>query len=306
VDPKQRARLLIALIALLCIGAVWGFVWYRGKPISDARLLSRMPSTNAVILNVDINALRQAGILQLLDGSRAGMDPDYQQFVRRINFDYRQDLDSFMIAFAPTGRFMLVRGRFDWKSLRSYATDDGGQCYVSQCRMNASSPGRSISFAALQNNLMALSVTEEQWGVRQLIGTPGPPETDVPDAPIWLSVPGSVMQSGEGLPDGTRMFAHAMDRAQKLILSFAPEGSRFVAKLDLRCNNEHDAASIAGDLTHATGLLKQLIEREHQKPSPADLTGVLAFGSFVSRGSRVEGRWPIERELLTNLLAGGS
>ena len=120
-DPKQRARLLIALVALLCIGAVWGFVWFRGRPISDASLLSRMPVNNAVILNVDIDALRRAGILQLLDGSRAGLDPDYQQFVRRINFDYRQDLDSFMIAFAPSGRYMLVRGRFDWKSLRSYA-----------------------------------------------------------------------------------------------------------------------------------------------------------------------------------------
>ena len=107
------------------------------------------------------------------------------------------------------------------------------------------------------------------------------------------------MQSGQGLPDGTRMFARAMDRAQKMILSFAPEGSRFVARLDLRCNNEHDAASIAGDLTHATDLLKQLIEREHQKPSAADLTGVLADGTFLSRETRVEGKWPIERELLT-------
>ena len=112
-DPKQRARLLIVVVALLCIGAVWGLVWYRARPISNARLLSRMPVENAVILNVDIDALRRAGILQLLDGSRAGLDPDYQQFVRRVNFDYRQDLDSFMIAFAPAGRFMLVRGRFD-------------------------------------------------------------------------------------------------------------------------------------------------------------------------------------------------
>ena len=304
-DPKLRARLLIALVAVLCVGAVWGFVWYRARPISTARLLGRMP-VSAVILNVDIDALRRAGILQLLDGSRAGLDPDYQQFVRRSNFDYRQDLDSFMIAFAPAGRYILVRGRFDWKSLRSYAHDEGGQCYVSQCDMAGSTPERRISFAALQNNVMALAVSKDNWAVRNLVGTPQREEPEVPDAPIWLSVPGSVMQSGEGLPDGTRMFARAMDRAQKLILSIAPEGSRFVAKLDLRCNNEHDAASIAGDLTHATGLLKQLIEREHQQPSSADLTGVLAFGTFQSHGTRVEGRWPIERELLTTLLSGSS
>ena len=172
--------------------------------------------------------------------------------------------------------------------------------------MDGSTPDRRISFAALQNNVMALAVSKDDFAVRRILGAAPAPETDVPNAPIWLSVPGSVMKSGEGLPDGTRMFARAMDRAQKLILSIAPEGSRFVAKLDLRCNDEHDAASIAGDLTHATGLLKQLIEREHQKPSSADLTGVLAFGSFQSRGTHVDGRWPIERELLNTLLSGGS
>jgi hypothetical protein len=304
VDPKHRARLLIVLVALLCIGAVGGFIWYRGKPLTTAGLLARLPETNAVILSVDIDALRRAGILQLLDGATTSLDPDYQQFVRRVNFDYRQDLDSFLIAFAPNGRYMLVRGRFDWKSLRAYATDEGGKCYVSQCGMAGSVPERRISFAALQRNLMALAVSKDAWAVRSLIGKPERQESEVPDAPIWLSVPGSVMQSGQGLPDGTRMFARAMDRAQKMILSFAPDGSRFAAKLDLRCNNEHDAASIAGDLTHATDLLKQLLEREHQKPSPADLTGVLAYGTFLSRGTRVEGKWPIERELLTNLLAG--
>jgi len=298
--------LLIICVALVCIGAVWGFVWYRSRPVSTAQMLARMPAKKAVVLYVDIDALRRAGILQLLDGSRAGQDPDYQQFIRRINFDYRQDLDSFMIAFAPTARYILVRGRFDWKTLRAYTSDEGGKCYVSRCSLAGSTPDRRISFAALQNNLMALAVGKEDLAVNQLMDSPPPTLPEVPEGPIWLSVPGSVMQSGEGLPDGTRMFVRAMDRAEKLNLSIVPQGDRFAAKLDLRCANEHDAASIAGDLTHATDLLKQLIDREHQKPNAADLTGVLAYGSFLSRGTRVEGQWPIERALLNNLLAGGS
>src|SRR6185503_14740546 len=125
-------------------------------------------------------------------------------------------------AFAPSGRYMLVRGRFDWKSLRSYAHDVGGECHVSQCGMDGSTPDRRISFAALQNNVMALAVSKDDFAVRRILGAATPHETDVPNAPIWLYVPGSVMKSGEGLPDGTRMFARAMDRAQKLILSIAP------------------------------------------------------------------------------------
>ena len=84
--------------------------------------------------------------------------------------------------------------------------------------MKGSSPDRRISFAALQNSVMALAVSREEWAVKDLIGTPPAADPEVPDAPIWISVPGKVMRSGEGLPDGTRMFARAMDRAQRLIL----------------------------------------------------------------------------------------
>jgi hypothetical protein len=46
-----------------------------------------------------------------------------------------------------------------------------------------------------------------------------------------------------------------------------------------------------------------MIEREHQRPNPADLSGVLTSGTFHSDGSRVVGSWPIEHEFIQNLLA---
>jgi len=39
---------------------------------------------------------------------------------RQTQFDYKKDLDAALVAFAPTGRFLLLKGRFDWKSLRAY------------------------------------------------------------------------------------------------------------------------------------------------------------------------------------------
>ena len=83
-------------------------------------MLKRLPTDDAVVLYIDFSRLRAGGILQMLDGSKVGEDPEYQSFVRKTDFDYKQDLDAAMVAFAPKGKYMLLRGRFDWKSLKSY------------------------------------------------------------------------------------------------------------------------------------------------------------------------------------------
>jgi hypothetical protein len=50
-----------------------------------------------------------------------------------------------------------------------------------------------------------------------------------------------------------------------------------------------------------TEVLRQIIEKEKQKPTPGDLAGVLTAGAFHQEDSRVLGRWPIERAFLDNL-----
>ena len=74
----------------------------------------------------------------------------------------------------------------------------------------------------------------------------------------------------------------------------------------MRCASEADAAALAAELTKTTGLLRELIVREHQTPNPADLSGFLTSGSFQRRQRAVHGYWPIERALIDNLLGGGS
>jgi hypothetical protein len=50
-----------------------------------------------------------------------------------------------------------------------------------------------------------------------------------------------------------------------------------------------------------TALLRELIEKDKQKPNPGDLSGVLTAGVFRQENVRVVGRWPLERAFLESL-----
>jgi hypothetical protein len=240
----------------------------------------------------------------MLDSSKVTEDADYREFAQKIHLNWKQDLDSAMLALAPSGKFMMVEGRFDWKSLREYAQSAGGECYGEICRVNGSTPERRISFLPVRSNVMALAVSTDEWAARTLQGEAPGEAAALPDAPVWIRVPGSVLKSDAGMPDGTRMFAHSLEHADSVMLTLAPDGQRLSANLDVECNDPRNAADIAGELSHATTLLRQMIAQEHMTPNPADFSGVLTSGSFWSQGSRVHGTWPIERSFLENLLGG--
>jgi hypothetical protein len=306
VSQKPRAWWIVAGIAAICGVSVWGVVWYRSRSLTTAALLRRMPAENALVAYIDFSQLRRGGILQLLDGSKAGEDPEYQSFVRHTRFDYKQDLDAALVAFGPTGRFLFVKGRFDWKSLRAYVESQDGKCVNSFCRMTGSAPERRISFFPVRSNLMALAVSPDDWAALRLNSAASGPEPQVPAAPVWFSIPTSVLKSSDSLPDGTRMFARGMERAETVTLAFAPEGQGLAARLEVRCRNQQDAADMASQLTRTTSLLREIMEREHRKPDPADLSGVLTSGAFRNEGQRVLGYWPIERAFVQNVLGGSA
>jgi hypothetical protein len=259
-----------------------------------------------VVLYVDFRALQDAGLFQILSASKVAEDPEYRLFVQKTEFDYRQDLDSALVSFAPSGKYLLLTGRFQWKILRDYAQAEGGTCSTARCNMPGSTQDRRISFSPLQKNLMAMAVSPDPDAVRALVYDDSRrPEAPLPSAPVWLRIPGSVLRSGNNLPAGTQMFAHTMERASSVTLSFLPDGRRLAARLEVICQNAEDAASISGDLTNATRLLKQMIEREHHEPNPSDLSGVLTSGSFRNEGAKVIGSWPIEPSFVSNVLSGG-
>ncbi len=299
-NNRVRAWLLVTLVAAVCGAAVWGVAWYRSAPLTPLSLLKRIPQTDAVIVYIDFAALRQSGLLHELDAPQITEDPEYEAFVRQTDFDYKQDLDTVLAAFAPTGKFLLLRGRFDWKNLRGYAGAEGGNCNNLLCRMPGSTPDRRISFFPLQRNLMALAVSHDESAASRMTAESGSAPAEVPDAPVWISIPNSVLK-GDNLPTGTRMFARSMEHAQSVILSFAPDGKRLAAKLNIRCRSQQEASELAAELSRTTDLLRNMIERENHRPNPADLSGVLSAGAFRSEGARVYGYWPIERSFMENL-----
>ena len=301
-NPNTRAWLLIVLVCVLCGLALWGVVAYRSRAMSPAAMLKRLPTDDAVVAYIDFRQLRTAGILKLLDGSKVGEDPEYQRFVRKTDFDYKQDLETVLIAFAPQGKFMILRGQFDWSSLKSYVLSQDGACNNSFCKMVGSNKERNISFYPLQTSIMAMAVApDDSAALRMNVVEPGP-DREIPNAPVWLSIPPSVVKSGPSLPPGTQMFARSLERARSVTLSLVPEGARFAAKLNVRCASDADAAALAAELNKTTALLRELIQHEHQTPNPSDLSGFLTSGSFRCEGARVNGYWPIERTLLENLL----
>jgi hypothetical protein len=305
VGSKYRAWLLIVLVAALCGASVWFMVWRSQRPIPPAALMKRIPSPNPVVLYIDFAALRNSGILDKLAGSKAAQDPDYVAFIDKTGFDWQQDLDAALLAFAPDGKYYLVKGRFDWKKVRSYATDEGGACELSLCSMKSNSPDQTISFFPVQKNLMGMAVSQDDKAARHLQDNDSRPDTEVPAAPVWLWVPGAALKSHQQLPAGTHMFASALERTERLTLALVPDGDRFLIKLDARCRSDEDAIRLTSELSATTSRLRQMLDLEHHTPNPADLTGVLSSGSFQSTGSRVSGQWRIERVFVDKVLGEG-
>ncbi len=288
-------------------GIVWLGLYERARMAaqSPAGMLRRLPAQNAAILFVDFEALRRDGFLKLLSQSK-GEEPDYQGFVRASGFDYRNDLDLAAVSFSNDGEFFVIKGRFDWKKLETYAESQGGNCRSHMCCMPGSTPERRISFYPLQSNLMALAVSNDSSAAVRLqqaySGAVQPLE--LPLDPVWFSIPAENLKGARQLPGGAHVFATALASADKILLSLGPDGSQFEARLAVTCRSSTDAAALAVQLQRATFLLRDTITRENQKPDPKDLSGVLTAGVFQQAGRRVLGRWPLPPVFIESLAGG--
>ena len=304
---KKRAALLIIMVASLCGLAVWGVARFRYHALrTTADWLQRLPTQDAAVLYIDFAALRKDGVLQMLAGSKAAEEPEYKVFVMKTEFDYTRDLDAVLACFTPRAKYMVVKGRFDWNNLQSYAREQGGTCRDGLCRMSGSTPERKISFFPLRPNLMGLAVGPDESAAVDLQSTAARRRAlELPNAPVWVSIPPALLKTGNDMPPGTRMFAHTMEDADDVSIAMAPSGNRFEARLIVQCRSERQAAELAAQLGAITAMLREMIAREHQTPNPRDLSGVLTSGTFNHLGTRVLGSWPLEKGFVEGLLGGG-
>jgi hypothetical protein len=267
--------------------------------------MKRLPTADAVVLYIDMQRLRSLGVIEkLFDNARVGQDPEYQSFIKKIDFDFRNDLNTAMVAFAPSGKYMLLRGRFDWKAFRDYVIAQDGHCNNSVCKLVGSTPERHISYFPLQKDLMALAVSPDEAAFERMNAVDQRPDAELPNAPIWLIIPPAVLKSTSSLPTGTRLFAESLERAQSTLLWLNVAPNAFQLRMEVRCSSVGDAVQAASDLTRLTALLRRMIESEKQTPNPADLSGLLTSGSFHNEGTKVLGEWPITQALLENLVRG--
>lgn len=305
---KLQPGLLLALVVVLCACLIAGIVWLRSRTAATAQaLVSYLPNRDtSVTLFIDFTALRQSGLLAAFSGSKVTEEPEYKAFVLETAFDYAQDLDLAVVSFQPQAVLFLLRGRFDWPRLRAYAKRQNGNCHNTFCRLPGSTPERNISFFPLSNDVMAMAVSGDGSAAGNLmtrIQASGEPP--LPRHPVWLSIPGSYLRSTEKFPAGTRLFAKAMEKADRVVLSLVSNNGGVEALLEAGCRTAGDASSVAGELQALTGVLREMIAKEKQTPNPKDLSGVLTAGAFRVERLRVLGRWPLPRPFLETL-AGGS
>lgn len=277
-----------------CVFILAGVYWWRSTlNDSTAKLLERFPDPDAPVLYVDVEALRTSGLLRRLLGSTGTEDSEYRNFVGAIGFDYRTDLDAALVCFDSTATFFLVRGRFQWRRLTSYALEQGGDCVNSVCSVPGSVPSIHISFFPVTREVLALASSRGPGAVYSLNQRNGPVSWRIPEAPVWYSTTGKQLFAAGWLPEGAKSFVRALRSAERVTLALVSAETGYEATIEADCPSVPEAERLANELTAVTRLLTSLIQRQDQTPNPADLSGVLAGGVFRSEGDRMFGRWPV-------------
>jgi hypothetical protein len=240
----------------------------------------------------------------MLSTSAVEQDPEYRDFVKETGFDYSRDLDAALVAFTPTGKYFLVRGRFDWSLLRTHLQKQGGVCRNAFCRVGGSVPERKISYFPIDRSVMGLAVSPDEWAATQL-QVQREHRLELPHEPVWAVFRGSALAESGSLPSGSVAFARALAGAERVVLAATPQQDGVELIMRVSCASGDQARELVARLREITATLRDLIRREGQMPNPRDLSGVLTNGSFNSEGALVEGRWPLPKPFLESL-AGGS
>lgn len=295
------------MLVTVCVAIVAVATFMRSRAVErTAERLLQSASPDAVVVYIDFDALRRAGALDAIAGNRVTEEPEYKLFVQQSGFDYRVDLDNVAAALQDGEMLALVRGRFQWRTLRDYVAEQRGECRNAFCRMQGSQPNRGISFFPLRSDLMGFAVGSDEWLAGKLqTKRGGPPPFAIPDRPVWVHIPGSVLRKEHELPSGARLFAKAMQDSEDVMFSLGRDNLSFGAWLDATCPTPAAASVLVTQLQGVTALLRDLLAKDGKSANPRDLSGVLVGGSFQVDGRVVRGHWTVPREFL-EALAGGA
>jgi hypothetical protein len=304
---RLRLKPWLLLLSIAVLVAVVAYIVARrekGRFIrSDADMVGLLPQRDMTTVFLNADVLRRAKLLGLLQASVAGQDGDYQQFVRDTGFDYARDIDVLAARGDARQIFFVIRGKFEWARLQDYAARHGGNCSTAFCKVPTTRAGRWASYLRIQSDVIGLAVSNDPADVLLLSPRPIENAPALPSEPVWVSLGHSLLSDNKDLPLPVRIFAVAVQSADSVTLSMGARGQgsgNFELRLRAVCQNAAVANTIRNQLEIDTKMLRLELERERQRPSRSDLTGLLSAGAFSQAGNSVVGVWPVYSELVNS------
>lgn len=272
---------------------------------SDIDLVKQLPPGDFTRFYADLGELRKAGLLHLLTGVKPVQEKDYEEFVRQTEFDYTRDMEAVAGASDSEQLFFLIRGRFQWNKLKEYAVAHGGTCRSQSCAVPTSKPGYWANLVRVQPDVAGLAISANSAAAETLRRQAPQEDGAVPTNPVWVSVSKALLTKPETLPLAMRILAISLQSADRVILSLGPASAdkqaAFLIELEATFPIEPTAETARKQLEIETKMLTLGLERAHREPNPADLTGLLAAGTFQRVRTQVTGTWPVRQELLKTL-----
>lgn len=305
-NPRFQLRQLVVLL-VACALAAGGIYWFRLRSAAGpSDLVACLPTANASVIYIDVDALRRSGILDMVLGPKTAEEPDYQQFVGETKFDYRRDLDAVAAALKDGRTYLVLHGRFHWNNLSDYAGRHGGSCHNDFCVVPGSQPNRRISFYLLKRDVMAMAIGPDDFGAYQVKNESGNLALATPKEPVWALVPAGALQSMDTLPAAAKAYVPALQGAEQIVFSVGTNpAQQLQLGVNVTCKDAPAATALVTQFEGTTKALRDLLGRQRQKPDPADLSGVLVAGSFRRDERQVYGAWPISREFV-DAIAGNA
>lgn len=306
VRPHRR-QLVILLLAVVCALAGAGVYWSRARRAAEpSSLVAYLPTANASLIYLDVDALSRSGIIGMLAGSKTAEEPDYQQFVRDTKFDYRRDLNAAAVALKEGRIYFALRGHFHWDNLRDYAVRQGGSCHNDFCVVAGSQPNRRISFYLVKSDVLAMAIGPDDFGAYQIANDSAKSALVFPKDPVWAMIPAGALQSMDTLPAAAKAYVPALQGAELIVFSVgADPRQQLQLGVHVTCRDPQAASALVTQFEGTTKALRELLARNRQRPDPADLSGVLVAGSFRRDERQVYGAWPIPKAFV-DAIAGGA
>lgn len=253
-------RLLYVLAAILITACATVFVLRITRPASPGPVpdvVAQLPADSAVILYIDVAALRASPFVQPLAAlaAPAQQDPDYTRFVAETGFDYARDLDRVAASARtiPLDRSLTViaEGRFDRKKIGDHARRVGradqlasGESYV----VPGGAPGEQVHFFFPSPNRIHLRHAAPQPGAGSSLDDATLERvTRVAGSPVF------VLARLAALPRNLSLFSWQSDQLDALLrtvdwvsLAARPVEDRLKIVLDAESNSAENARQLAG------------------------------------------------------------